>query len=113
MPCDQIRTMKYDLGKVNVTMFHNALKSAGLNVTTSEGIVRFSGSVAQVGWVSGSLDQGELTLTNGTDAQRDALRRLYSVETVKYASQRMGWALKAAQPNVGVQAFLSTKRGLF
>lgn len=77
MPCDTIRTVTVDIGKVDPGLIDAAIKSLGLSGSVSYSNNRLN--------ISGNLSESEIT---------NKVKQAYSAEVVKSQAKKLGWQLK-------------------
>ena len=93
MPCDQIRTVTVDVGKMDVAILTDGLRSAGQRVLLSGGIVYFD-----VGMYDPKA--GTIQARVGTEEEVAAMvKRSYSRGVVLTTAKKYGWQMKETEPN--------------
>jgi len=96
MPCDSvIRNQVSFTAGTDPDMMKGALEDAGYFVNvTSAGIYFNHRENYRMG---GTFNHGVFTVTQGTDT--DAIKRAYSVRTVKQTAAKMGWKVRQDTKN--------------
>lgn len=93
MPCDQIRTVEVNVGKMNVDLLAEGLRSTGQRVMLSGGIVYFD--VGQY-----DVKMGTVTARVGSEDEVAAfVKRSYSRAVVLSQARKYGWQMKEVEPN--------------
>jgi hypothetical protein len=79
MPCDTIRTVQVDIGKLDPTLAAAAIAALG-----------WSGSV--------SYSNGKLSVRGNIPDAQEQVKQAYSAEVVKSQAKKYGWQLKQTAP---------------
>lgn len=93
MPCNSVRTMAVDLGKVSPFIMESALKalSLGPQHVDANGIIRFGNRE----WINTRTGQSQLqTLRDVSE-----IKRAYSAQVVQQTAKRFGWQIKTNAQN--------------
>lgn len=97
MPCDTIQTSTINLGNIGDRgLLKKALEEMGYRVTLTSDRIQFgNGRNGGVVYADGRVDlQGA-----ATELSVNEIKRAYSVEAVKLASQKFGWSVRQTADN--------------
>lgn len=96
MPCDQriTNTVEFKDG-TDPDMMRGALEDAGFRVYSYMGGIGFTHATDYK--LGGNFKEGLFTYTEGTDV--NAIKRAYSVRSVKATANKFGWTIKQDAKN--------------